>query len=94
MTDLEYLKALYEQLGPRERAVTVHFMTRLLNGQKQYGRLTIGKKNWPKELFEELIDSSVYGLAALLDLAEQEEQNDEGTDQDSDYGKDDPDGHS
>lgn len=74
MGPLERILACYEQLEAREREALAIIATRLLVGQKQYGKLTQGKKNWAKEGFEEACDMSVYMAAKLLDIAYEEDR--------------------
>lgn len=62
--------ALWSDLGPRERRVLTEFAVRLLAGQKAYGQLTNGKKDWRKEAKEEALDMAVYLCAALEDEKE------------------------
>lgn len=59
------------KLGLRERLVLVHVAERLLMGQKAYGPLTKGKKNWRKEAAEEHLDATVYMAAELIDALEE-----------------------
>lgn len=63
--------ALWMKLESRERRVVHGFVERLETGQRLYGPLTRGKKNWAKEAYEESLDKGVYELCALLDLAEE-----------------------
>lgn len=69
---MEELLANFPMLEAREQEVVLRFVRRILDGQLAYGPLTKGKKNWAKEVLEENLDSCVYTLAALLDLAEDE----------------------
>ena len=62
---LETLLDLYERLGAREKLVLQTFGQRLYAGQRRYGVLTEGKKDWKYEAIEEALDASVY-LTALL----------------------------
>lgn len=69
VTDLELwdgLSEVWEDLGPRERKVLATIAVRLLAGQKAYGLLTVGKKDWRREAKEEAMDMCVY-LATLLE---------------------------
>jgi len=65
MTDL---KSYWNQFGPNEKKVLYIFATRLLTGQRLYGKITPKKKNWVKESLEEQLDSSVYNTVKLLEL--------------------------
>lgn len=76
------LQTYWNQFGPNEKKVLYIFATRLLTGQRLYGKITPKKKNWVKESLEEQLDSSVYNTVSLLELAglleEQEELYKEG----------------
>jgi hypothetical protein len=63
---------LWEQLETRERHALLIISSRLLAGQKQYGPLSPGKKNWQKEAFEECCDLAVYMAAGLVDYSEKD----------------------
>lgn len=60
------LLVTFLQLRPRERRVLERIASRLLDGQKAYGPLSPGKKNWKKEAKEEAMDMSVY-LSVMLE---------------------------
>ncbi len=64
---IESLLDCWEKLGARERKVICTVAWRLYAGQRKYGPLTLGKKNWPLETLEEQMDSLVYLAAAMSD---------------------------
>ncbi len=64
---IESLLDCWEKLGGRERKVICTVAWRLYAGQRRYGPLTLGKKNWPLESLEEQLDSCVYLAAAMSD---------------------------
>ncbi len=70
--DIEQAIALMESLDARERRCLIRIGRRLLDGQKTFGPLSPGKKDWKKEAKEEAMDLAVY-LSALL-----EDDNDDG----------------
>ncbi len=53
-------------LGDREMRCLLRIANRLLQGQRLYGELSPGKKNWKREAKEEAMDMAVY-LSALLE---------------------------
>lgn len=61
------LNLAMEQLGHMERMVLATIAERLLAGQKQYGKLTPGKKVWTKEAHEEALDGMVYMACQLVE---------------------------
>lgn len=65
MQQLNNLLEAWENLGERERKILCTFAMRLWAGQRRYGQLTVGKKDWTYEAIEEALDASVY-LACLL----------------------------
>lgn len=67
---LSDLANTWVKLKDRERKVLVKVAERLLMGQKAYGPLTKGKKNWRKEAAEEHLDATVYMAAELIDALE------------------------
>lgn len=69
--ELERLLDVWEKLGERERKILLTFMYRLYNGQRKYGKLTLGKKEWAYEAIEEALDASVYLSALLSDKVDQ-----------------------
>lgn len=66
--ELNELLQLWEDSGPRERKALLLIAKRLYAGQKTFGELTRGKKNWVKEASEEAMDMCVYLAAELLDI--------------------------
>lgn len=72
LSPLEALLEAWVEFGPREQRVLSDFVRRLLIGQRSYGQLAYKKKNWARETYEENLDSTVYSLCGLLDLAEGE----------------------
>lgn len=68
--DLASIVEMGSQLGDRELTVLKRITNRLLAGQKAYGLLKVGKKDWAREATEEAMDMSVYLSALLADLAE------------------------
>lgn len=60
------LQFVVAQLEPRELRVFLRIGERLLEGQKAYGPLSPGKKDWKKEAKEEAMDMAVY-LSAMLE---------------------------
>lgn len=67
MSPLDSVLTDWEVLGEREKRAVAIFVSRLRKGQEDYGKLTPGKKDWGKELMEELVDAAVYGIAELMD---------------------------
>lgn len=53
------------KLGTDELKLLEIMANRLQMGQDQYGKLRKGKKEWLRELLEELLDASVYLSAEL-----------------------------
>lgn len=70
MNELDMLLEVWERLATRERKVALAYLWRLYAGQKKFGPLTIGKKDWSYEAIEEALDSSVYLTAMLVDRAD------------------------
>lgn len=70
MEKLDRLLSVWEKLGERERLVLLTFASRLWNGQRKYGPLKVGKKDWAYEAIEEALDASVYLTALLQDKVE------------------------
>ncbi len=70
MERLDRLLETWEKLGERERSVLLAFMLRLYAGQRRYGELSVGKKDWGFEAIEEALDASVYLTCMLNDRAE------------------------
>ena len=64
------LCVLLVQLGSDERRVLAYVAERLLMGQRQYGILDIAndKRDWTKELGEEVLDAAVYAALRSLKL--------------------------
>jgi hypothetical protein len=62
------------QMGNMELQAMRIFQQRILTGQKAFGVLTPNKKNWKEEMFEELVDSSVYGTVELLRILNGEDR--------------------
>ncbi len=69
-TDAAEIGRTVAAMGPREVSVLRRIAERLLLGQKLYGKLTKGKKDWRREAQEEVFDLSVYMSALLEDLAD------------------------
>ncbi len=67
---LDQLLNVWEKLAERERLCFMTIGMRLLAGQRKFGPLTLGKKNWEYESLEECLDSSIYLAAALNDSAD------------------------
>lgn len=59
------LRGSIEKLGDLEVGVLYDVAERLAMGQRIYGRLTLHKKNWAKELYEEVLDGIVYAAMWL-----------------------------
>lgn len=66
MPQQEVHPVIWHKLGPVEQAVLEDFASRLLMGQRAYGPLTLFKKDWEKESYEELLDNSVYMTVEVL----------------------------
>lgn len=64
-SDAELLDVVAE-LGTDERRVLLVLARRLLQGQRQYGRLDVAgdRRDWRRERAEELADALVYGAIA------------------------------
>ena len=60
------LAAIVEELGSDERRVLLALGRRLLDGQRQYGRLDVAKdpRHWRAERGEELCDVLIYSAIA------------------------------
>lgn len=67
---LDQLLTVWERLAERERKCLLTFGMRILAGQRKFGPMTLGKKDWPYEAIEEALDASVYLTALLNDRAE------------------------
>jgi hypothetical protein len=65
--DIGKLLTYWEAMLPNERKALLAIARRLYWGQKEYGPLAFGKKDWAKEAQEEAFDMAVY-LAASLTL--------------------------
>lgn len=61
---------MFKELLPREQKCVLLFAKRILRGQKDYGSLYAGKKDWGKECLEEALDGFVYAINGLLDHEE------------------------
>ena len=68
--ELDAILDIWEKLGPRERLILMTFGQRMLNGQRKYGKITVGKKDWTYEAIEEALDCAVYLTAKLQDKVE------------------------
>ena len=66
--ELGALSMAFRAMGTVERELWIELGARILQGQEQYGKLSINKKNWPQELYEELLDSSFYAMMELIRL--------------------------
>jgi len=64
--DWDALFIVFQDLGTREKRCLHRIAERLLGGQRLYGHLCPGKKDWKREAKEEAMDLSIY-LAALLE---------------------------
>ena len=67
------IRELWKLLGTREKRVFMTIGLRLLTGQRAYGHLTNGKKEWKREAQEEAMDMAVY-LAAQLEDTDDEDR--------------------
>lgn len=56
------------EMGDMELQAMRIFQQRILQGQKAFGALSPNKKDWQKEMMEECVDGSVYGIVKLLQL--------------------------
>lgn len=67
-SDRDHLLSLAQTLGDDECKVLAYIGARLAMGQEQYGKLDIAgdKRDWERELTEELGDSPVYMALAVL----------------------------
>lgn len=66
MNLVQDIAVVADKLGERELRCYRRIGERLLEGQRAYGLLAPGKKDWKKEAKEEAMDMSVY-LSALLE---------------------------
>lgn len=69
--DIGKLLTYWEAMLPNERKALLAIARRLYWGQKEYGPLKFGKKDWGNEALEEAFDMAVY-LAASLTLKPEE----------------------
>jgi hypothetical protein len=62
------ISALVRNLGPEEKVVLLEVAKRLKMGQENYGRFDLKKdrRNWRREMTEELLDAIVYGTVGLM----------------------------
>lgn len=69
LPDMETLDLLsrWFRIGPRERRAVLQIVDRMEIGQKLFGELSYGKKDWKKEASEEAFDMCVYLVALLVD---------------------------
>lgn len=66
LEDLDLFLDILERLGPMERKVLLIYAQRLGAGQRKYGLLEAGKKDWNWEALEETLDQSVYITCELV----------------------------
>lgn len=65
---------LWEQLGERERSMSVLFLKRVLAGQHKYGKLSPHKVDWTWMSLEETLDNAFYLMAKVMDHADDMER--------------------
>ncbi len=67
---LDQLLTVWEKLAARERLCLLTLGARLAAGQRKFGPLSAGKKDWKYEAVEEALDASIYLTALLNDSVE------------------------
>lgn len=72
LTGALQLSTVWNQLEEREKRLLMDVAERLLMGQRVYGALSFGKKQWCREALEEAMDGMVYLGAVLQDLSDEE----------------------